>query len=134
MVPSAYVFLEALPLASSGKVDRKALPAPEWTGSEASYVAPRTPTEEILAGIWAEVLKLERVGIHDNFFELGGHSLLATQAVSRASEKFELRIPLKTIFDEPTLAGFSDYIATLGWSRQHRQEVRNVEDIERFRI
>ena len=75
--------LERLPLTPNGKLDRKALPAPDMTRSEVGYVAPRTPIEETLAGIWAELLKLDKVGIHDNFFELGGHSLLAITLIER---------------------------------------------------
>ena len=88
MVPSAFVFLDLIPLTSNGKVDRKALPAPDQNrfDLEESFVAPRTPVEEMIAEIWAEVLKLDRVGIHDNFFDLGGHSLLATQVISRLRE------------------------------------------------
>ncbi|HSP80997.1 MAG TPA: amino acid adenylation domain-containing protein, partial [Myxococcaceae bacterium] len=85
MVPSAFMRLEALPLTPNGKVDRKALPALEVTESEA-YVAPRTAVEEVVAGIWASLLDLPRVGVHDNFFELGGHSLLATRVASRLQE------------------------------------------------
>jgi acyl-coenzyme A synthetase/AMP-(fatty) acid ligase len=85
MVPSAFVFLDRLPLTHNGKIDRKALPVPDQCRPELEeiYVAPRTPVEEMIAEIWAEVLKLDRVGVHDNFFDLGGHSLLATQIISK---------------------------------------------------
>ncbi|MCP4661299.1 MAG: amino acid adenylation domain-containing protein, partial [bacterium] len=88
MVPPAVVFLDSLPWTPGGKVDRKALPAPERRGPEEGYAAPVNPTEELLAGIWAAVLDFERVGVDDNFFELGGHSLLATQVISRVREVF----------------------------------------------
>src|SRR5205823_8510197 len=91
-----------------GKVDRNALPEPDAESGDA-YVAPRTPVEEILAAIWCDVLKLDGAGIHDNFFELGGHSLLATQLVSRIRQTFDRELPLRAIFEQPTIAG----IATL---------------------
>ena len=84
MAPSLYMQLQALPLTASGKVNRRALPAPE-RAAEAVYVAPRTPTEEVLAGIWAQVLGVDRVGVESSFFDLGGHSLLAMQVISRAN-------------------------------------------------
>src|SRR6185312_12162553 len=86
MIPGAFVQLQQLPLTVNGKVDRRGLPAPEERG-QAEYVAPRTATEQVLAEVWAEVLHLERVGIHDNFFELGGHSLLATQVIARVADR-----------------------------------------------
>ena len=103
MVPAHFVTLEALPLTENGKVDRKALPAPEHSGSEAEYVAPRNATEASLAQIWAEVLKLERVGIHDNFFELGGHSLLAVTLIERM-RRAGLNADVRALFATPTVA------------------------------
>jgi amino acid adenylation domain-containing protein len=112
LVPTAFVLLEAFPLLSSGKVDRRALPAPERTRPDLdkAFVAPRTPTEELLAGIWARLFDIERVGIHDNFFDLGGHSLLATQAISRMREALRVEIPLRRLFERPTVAGLADSI------------------------
>jgi amino acid adenylation domain-containing protein/FkbM family methyltransferase len=109
MVPSAFVLLDELPLTSSGKVDRGALPAPGRGEheSDASAVMPRTPVEELVAGVWAKVLGLERVGIHDNFFDLGGHSLLATQVVTRLREASNTDLPLRSIFEAPTVAGMA---------------------------
>ncbi len=107
MVPAAVVALTAFPLTPNGKVDRKALPAPEFTERQVEYAAPRGAEEEILAGIWSELLKLERVGRHDDFFDLGGHSLLATQAMSRVRSVFEVDLPLRALFEAPTVAGLA---------------------------
>ncbi|MHC5758896.1 non-ribosomal peptide synthetase [Nostoc sp.] len=106
MIPGAFVFLEAFPLTPNGKINRRALPAPDadQRNLEVDFVAPRTPTEQELATIWAEVLKLKQVGIHDDFFELGGHSLLATQVISRLREAFCLNFPLRYLFENPTIA------------------------------
>lgn len=112
MVPAVFVLLDTLPLLSNGKMDRRALPAPDRTRPELdkAFVPPRTPTEELQAEIWAQLLDLERVGVHDNFFDLGGHSLLATQAVSRIREAFQVEIPLRRLFEVPTVAGLAESI------------------------
>jgi len=112
MVPSAFVALEQFPLTASGKPDRNALPAPEAAqAADDRYVAPRTPTEEALAGIWAELFRLERVGIHDNFFELGGHSLLTFQVILKIQEIFGIELQVTALFDAPTVADLAPRIA-----------------------
>ncbi|MBU7581844.1 MAG: amino acid adenylation domain-containing protein [Nostoc sp. TH1S01] len=106
MVPTAIVVLEALPLTPNGKIDRRALPAPDLTQviSESNFVAPTTPVEEMLAGIWAQVLGLEKVGVNDNFFDLGGHSLIATRVISQIRQVFEVEIPLRRLFELSTVS------------------------------
>jgi amino acid adenylation domain-containing protein/non-ribosomal peptide synthase protein (TIGR01720 family) len=105
MVPAAFVRLDALPLGSNGKIDRKALPAPDIAAQrESRYVAPRNSAEDILAAIWQEVLGLERVGIEDNFFDLGGHSLTAVQVLSRVRAAFDVEVPLRRVFEASTIA------------------------------
>ncbi len=107
MIPSAFVMVRAFPVTPGGKVDRRALPAPERGGQGEDYTPPSTPTEEIVAGIWKEVLGLEKTGIYDNFLEIGGHSLNATQVVSRVCRVFPIELPLRTVFDYPTLKELS---------------------------
>ncbi|MBU6399317.1 MAG: amino acid adenylation domain-containing protein [Verrucomicrobia bacterium] len=109
MVPAAFVFLQHLPLTPNGKLDRRALPEPETTRPELSeaFRAPRTAIEISLAQIWREVLRLDRVGTQDNFFDLGGHSVLAAQVLARIQQAFGLELPLRVIFEHPTLAGLA---------------------------
>jgi acyl carrier protein len=105
MLPAAFVVLEEMPLTPNGKLDRKALPAPGEVRSESAteFVPPRTAVEREMACIWSELLRVERVGVHDNFFDLGGHSLLATRLVSRIEQALAVRLPLRTVFELPTL-------------------------------
>jgi SAM-dependent methyltransferase len=134
MIPLAFVLLDALPLTPNGKVDRKALPRPDRSGPEIEsfFVAPRTPVEQSLANIWADVLSLEKVGVHDNFFELGGHSLLATQVISRILQLLHVELPLRSLFESPTVAGLAERIEAIllagGPSPEHvkgeREEIR----------
>jgi thioesterase domain-containing protein len=111
MVPAAYVALDALPLTANGKLDRQALPAPDSSAFAArGYEPPVGQTEERLARIWADVLKLERVGRRDNFFELGGHSLLAIRLLSRTGAVFNTNLPLSTVFHSPTIAALAEVL------------------------
>jgi amino acid adenylation domain-containing protein len=106
MVPAVFVLLPELPLTPNGKVDRRALPAPD-SAAEESFEAPQTPIEEMLAGLWASVLGVERVGRGDDFFALGGHSLLATQMIARLRQLLDIELPLRALFENPTLAGLA---------------------------
>jgi amino acid adenylation domain-containing protein len=110
MVPSAFVLLPALPLTPSGKVDRKALPAPSQKGPapDQAVTAPRSAVEAALVAIWNEVLDVERVGVHDNFFDLGGHSLLGTQVIARISTVLGVKLPLRFLFEAPTIAALAE--------------------------
>src|SRR5262249_18164470 len=109
MIPSAFVLLESLPLTANGKVDRQALRA---LAVERPHVrvSPSTPVEEVLASIWRDTLRLEAIGVHDDFFEIGGHSLFATQIASRIRDTFRVEMPLRTMFEEPTIAGLAQAI------------------------
>ena len=117
MVPSAFVVLDSLPLTPNGKVDRIALPGPDQNrpALDETFTASRTPVEELLAQIWSDVLKVDKVGVNDNFFDLGGHSLLATQIISRVTNSFQIDIQLRRLFETPTIAGLASSIeASLG--------------------
>jgi acyl-coenzyme A synthetase/AMP-(fatty) acid ligase/acyl carrier protein len=112
MIPAAYVVLDAFPLMPSGKIDRRALPAPErgQIEREGVFVAPSTPFEEIVSEIFKEVLELEKVSVNDNFFDLSGHSLLATQVMSRVRDRFEIDLPVYYLFEAPTVAGLASRV------------------------
>jgi amino acid adenylation domain-containing protein len=132
LLPAAIVFLDALPLTPSGKLDRRALPAPagERPSLDRAYVAPRTPQEEVMAGIWAGVLGVERVGVHDDFFELGGHSLLATQVISRVREAFRVEVALRRVFESPTVSGLVEEVEAAR-RQECREEMPPLERVSR---
>lgn len=132
MVPACFVLLDELPLTPNGKVDRRALPAPRQTATsrEASYLAPRTETESALAEMWAALLDRRQVGIRDGFFDLGGHSLLATQVVSRVRETFGVELPLRSIFETPTIAELAKRIEI---SRPRAESAKLREGVEMIR-
>ncbi|HVR95163.1 MAG TPA: amino acid adenylation domain-containing protein, partial [Thermoanaerobaculia bacterium] len=123
MVPSAFLWLESLPLTPNGKVDLRALPAPETSrlDLESAYVAPRTPVEEVVAAVWGDALGVERVGAEDNFFELGGHSLVATRVISRLRDALGLEVPLRDLFEAPTVSGLAGRV---------EQALRSGEGVE----
>jgi amino acid adenylation domain-containing protein len=122
MIPSAFVILDALPLTPTHKVDKKALPDPGRSRPDLDmpFIAARTPVEEELTQIWAEVLSLNQVGINDNFLDLGGHSLAATQVISRVIERFNLELPLRILFEAPTVANMAEAIV-----QHQRQQTRH---------
>ena len=125
MMPDRFVMLESLPLTPNGKIDRKSLPAPNTSRPdlEENYVAPRTPLEEIIAGIWAEVLGIERVGIYDNFLHLGGHSLLAIQIESRLRKTLKVELPVGILFGAPTIASLAQRISESDSEKIHLQSL-----------
>ena len=123
MVPGALLILDKLPLNANGKVDRQGLPSPQAAGpaNQRPYVAPRTPVEEVVTNIWAEVLRVPQVGADDNFFELGGHSLLATQVVSRIREHFNVELALRSLFEKPTVNALASEIETVREGAAHSE-------------
>ncbi len=138
MVPAAFVRLERLPLTSTGKVDRRALPAPDESAlaRAGERVAPRTPIEQEIAAVWAEVLGLTQgeeagaghIGIHDNFFDLGGHSLLATQIVARLRGRYPVELPLRKLFEAPTVAGLAAALEEALLTQQSEEELLRLLD------
>jgi acyl carrier protein len=113
MIPSSFVAMDALPLNANGKVDRGALPPPGHARPDLAelLVLPRSQMEKTLAAIWSNLLDVQLVGVHDNFFDLGGHSLLGTQLISRIRDAFHVELPLRCLFESPTIAGLSAAIA-----------------------
>ena len=136
MVPAAFVMLQSLPLTPHGKVDHRALPIPALGRPELaeSFEPPRTATEEELVNIWSQVLGFEQIGIYDNFFELGGHSLLAMQVMSRVQQAFQVELPLRSFFENPTVAGLSEVVASSNQDEQEETEVLDeiLSEIERL--
>ena len=132
MIPSAFVTLDALPLTPNGKVDRRALPKPDVVRleREGAFVSARTSAEEVVAEIWAEVLPVEHVGIYDNFFELGGHSLLATRLIGRVRAVLQVEVPLRAVFETPTVAGLARQIEQI-WRRSEGGEMSPLVAMER---
>jgi acyl carrier protein len=125
MVPSGYVRMEQMPLTANGKVDRRALPAYESSRADASakFVAPRTPIEEKLVGIWCKVLNTQQVSIYDNFFDLGGHSLLVTRVLNAVREVYGIDLPMRMFFELPTVAALAEQLQT---ARQPENEMERV--------
>jgi acyl carrier protein len=118
MVPSAFVMLNRMPLTLNGKINRRALPPPEFQDyANCRYEAPRGEVEEFLSSIWRELLRVEKVGRYDSFFDLGGHSLLATRVISRVRELTHVELPLRSLFESPTL----EQLALLVSSQRHAQ-------------
>jgi acyl carrier protein len=130
MVPSAVVLLDALPLTPNGKLDVAALPSPDELAVEHTLVAPRNQVEQGLTDIWRQVLGVEQVGVEDNFFDLGGHSLLATQVIARIRSTFHVQLPLRTLFDTPTVAGLAQQIAAFPQTSEDEEVARLLQELE----
>jgi acyl carrier protein len=133
-IPTAFIFMDALPLTSSGKINRRALPAPDQyrPAMVESYVAPRNTIEEKVVEVWQEVLRRKPIGVFDNFFELGGHSLLATQIVARLRLIFQVELPLPALFETPTVAGLSGTLKSLCSSQEDEELADVLEELERL--
>jgi acyl carrier protein len=135
MIPSAFVLMDEFPLTANGKIDRHALPtfSSENTPPAPDVVGPRTDTEKALAAIWADLLKVEHIGLNDDLFDLGAHSLLAITAVSRIRDVFQIDLPLRNLFERPTVAGLAEAIDALAWvagAGQQPAAAGNREEIE----
>ena len=130
MIPSAFVKLDKIPLTTNGKVDRAALPEPDDKRPELStpYARPRNETEAGVLQLWQEVLEVRPIGIHDNFFDLGGHSLSATRVVSRVFEQYKLEIPLRSLFQSPTIAEMAAVISEHQGKMLDQRELATILD------
>ena len=128
MLPSTFVIIKEIPLTPNGKVDRRALPEPEQVdaSTDAGFVAPRTEMEELVAEIWRETLGVTQVGVESNFFDLGGHSLLATRVMNRIRERCGVELPLRVLFELPTVASLA---AKLDAARPKETELSRILDI-----
>ena len=124
MIPSAFVFLNALPLNANGKIDRAALPAPDTTrpALAAAFAAPTNDTEQFLATLWREILRLDRVGVRDNFFDLGGDSVLLVQIHQRLETHLRREVPITALFEHPTIADLAQHLAGDGSHAAARQQ------------
>ncbi|MCT7964314.1 amino acid adenylation domain-containing protein [Laspinema sp. D1] len=136
MIPNAFVTLAALPITPNGKVDRRLLPAPDIKSliQTLEFVAPQTPTEELVASIWEKVLGVEQASVNANFFELGGHSLLATQVVSQLNSSLGLHLPLSKLFELPTVASLSSYIDATLWTSENIENINTTDEREEFEL
>ena len=133
MVPDEFVMLDRLPLTPNGKLDRRALPVPETaTAMDAIFVAPETPTEQVVGTLWQEILRVDRIGSNENFFESGGHSLLAIQVVRRIRERFGIAMPLQSLFERPRLRDFAAWVDHLGTTTRARQDTVTGETSKGF--
>ena len=136
MVPPTFVFLGEMPLTPNGKIDRRALPNPiqNHLELELNYVAPRTPIEQELAQVWAEILRIERVGIRNNFFDLGGHSLLAIRAITRLQETLGVELSLKSFFQAPTVETLAEQVEALRYVQGAKIDFDTDEEREEFEL
>ena len=136
MQPTYFIRMDRLPLTSNGKIDRQALPAFCYENIQPAHdvVGPRTETEKALAAIWSELLYVEHIGIHDDFFDLGGQSLVAIKAVSRIRDVFEVDLPLRNLFERPTVAGLAEVIDGLSWVAKAKPPTRNASDREEIEL
>ena len=136
-MPSAFLTLQRWPLTPNGKIDRRALPAPNVDNPSVKsrpYTPPRTKIEELLADLFAAALGLDRVSVDDNFFELGGRSLLAIKAVSRIRDVFEVDLPLRTLFERPTVGALAEAIDALAWLAKAKAPTRGAIDREEIEV